>query len=345
MNVRSSVATNLAVIVVSFNDPTILRQCLEALSAQIDQSKPDSLTLLATRSSTASATSTAAKLPTRQNDNAAQSIDVIVVRCGTYDNLGRMDNDIAHLRVQFPWYTWLDAPVKTTVPKMRKLGLQASKAEIVALIEDDCLVQPNWCTNIIEAHKHADGAVGGSVEPSAFKTGLDWAVFFCDYARYMSPFEGTVHALPGNNLSYKREVLSELDNEQRLDNGLYEVFVNSELQRKGKTLHADNSVSVKNINSWRIDHATVVPFHHGRGFAAMRFSAAQVQQRLLYAAVALILPGLQTLRISQQVLSRKRYTGELLLALPTVILYWSCWSIGEFMGYLLGPGSSLEKWQ
>jgi hypothetical protein len=55
------------------------------------------------------------------------------------------------------------------------------------------------------------------------------------------------------------------------------------------------------------------------------------------------LPPLLLYRIVRNVLRRGDLWRRLLPALPLVILFTLVWSIGELVGYLVGPGTSDEK--
>jgi hypothetical protein len=268
----------------------------------------------------------------------ADDTEVIVVRAAGMEKPDR-------LRHSYARFIWLEAPERCTVPQMRRLGIETSSGDIVALTEDDCLMQPSWSRLLRRAHEQNFQAIGGAVVPAEFDSPLDWGVFFCEYARFLPPFEGVVTALPGNNVSYKRATLHALQAKGLFETGFYEAFVNLTLMQSGEQLHADRELSVTNINHRRLPNATSVPFHHGRGFAGMRFAQHSSWLRAPYLAITVVLPALQTLRVCHQVLSRKQYRTQLLGALPAILLFWISWSIGEFMGYLLGPGASLEQWR
>jgi Glycosyl transferase family 2 len=299
-------APALSVIVVSFNQPSVLRQCLVAFDSQSERDK----------------------------------IEIIVVRNWATRN----DGEEAQLKAEFQNFDWIDAPAESTVPSMRKLALSKCRGELVGFTEDDCVVTSDWCAKVIEAHQSANIAIGGSVEPSDYARSLDWAVFFCEYARFMRPFAGTVPALPGNNITYKSANLKKLL-ESDSSGGLYEVFVNGELQKSGELLKADPSFSVRNINSWKLSNLMDVPFHHGRGFAAMRLDRKPLLSRLPFLGIAMVLPAVQVMRIGRQILAKGTHSGKFFQCLPHVGLFCVSWSVGEFVGYLLGPGRSLKEWR
>jgi hypothetical protein len=306
---KASKPVRLSVVIVSFSQPRLLKKCLDALAAEVQDT--DTQVLVVRR-------------------QAAMTED---------------EDGVAELRRQFSHFLWIAAPSDCTVPRLRMLGINSALAEITALLEDDCIVRPSWRSNLLASYTAGHKAVGGAVMPDDYETALDWAVFFCDYARFMPPFQGSQPSLPGNNLSYERSALAVLRENNGVADGLYEVFANSLLRRKGVELYANNDAGVTNMHRWTMANATSVPFHHGRAFAAMRFDKGAWGSRLLYSCATVLLPGLQTLRICRQVFARKRYRAQVLKASPLILLHWTCWSVGEFMGYLLGPGRSLEQWR
>jgi hypothetical protein len=376
MSESAAIAPALSIIVVSFNAPELLERCLRSISQQLEQSDPDprifrlsdARTDLAavfdagfkmsdkakqgpgTGTATGTGTDTGTGSgPSRASGSSSPQdkpiVEVIIVRADASYDLGRMSRPLAEVHVLFPKFRWIDAGNEATVPKMRALGTQSCSGEVIALVEDDCVLSDAWCSSVLDAHANGYAAVGGAVRPGEFNHCLDWAVFFCEYARFLPPFSGTVAHLAGNNLSYKRATIAQLTETGALKDGLYEVFVNSKLQEMGQSLFAPPNIFVTNINSWELHNATSIPYHHGRGYAGMRFSRGAIAQRVLYCAVALVLPGLQTVRISRAVLSRKRYFSALVAAIPFIVLFWSSWSLGEFVGYLRGPGRSLDQWR
>src|SRR6185503_11180481 len=128
--------------------------------------------------------------------------------------------------------TWLEADPAETVPRMRALGIRRSQGETVALLEDDCEVSPGWCAAALGT---GEAVVGGPLEPDSYERGLDWAVFFCEYARFLPPLQGPVAALPGNNASYPRPLVAGwLD--AHGDEGFLDVFAHEHWRERGVRL-------------------------------------------------------------------------------------------------------------
>lgn len=296
---------HLTVVIASTNDGALLIRCLDALTA----------------------------------DAGTDAVELLVAR-----DVGRTEGlDGASVRERFPAVRWLDAPPGSTVPALRAAGIAAARGGIVGLLEDDCVVRPGWCTAAVAAHTSADLGIGGAVEPGPYARALDWAVYFCEYGRFMLPVRETpVPALPGNNVTYKRHALAELPPSP---DGFQEVFVHDAWQRSGRTIRATPSLVVTNINAWSLRDVTVVPYHHGRSYAARRFGARGVVVRTGVAAMTLGLPALKTCRIVVATLSRKRLAGRLLAALPWILVFATSWSVGEGVGCLWGPGTSPARWR
>ncbi len=304
---QQSDAPALSVVVVSFNRTLhLLEQCLQALASQ----------------------------------HIADGVEIIVVR-----NRKRCDDDRTDgLSREFSCVTWLEA-TDGTIPHMRRLGIANSHGRLVALIEDDCVVDHSWAGAVLRAHAGPHVAVGGAVEPGDFRTALDWAAYFCDYATFMLPFRReNTWVLAGNNVSYKRDVVPELL-ALTVHDGLQEAFLHRAWHEGGKPMQADPTIIVRNQHRWTLADVLAVPFFHGRAFGGRRAREWPVEQRALFALGAAVLPLMHLVRISRRVLGRGRFAGPLVRALPWIGLFGASWAAGECVGYAAGPGDSLRHWR
>jgi hypothetical protein len=252
---------------------------------------------------------------------------------------------LVSLREAFPEARWIAAPASATVPAKRWLGIASTSEDVVALLEDDCVVRPGWCRALRAAHGSQDVAIGGAIEPSSYERRLDWAVYFCEYSRFMMPFAGRVTSLPGNNVSYKREALTRFGEAEWPAEGFYEGDFHRRLRAEGLSLLADPALAVENVNSWRAAQVLGVPFHHGRAFAGRRLRGRAFWQRPCFAGFTIVLPALQVFRAIREVASRRRLVSKLISAMPWVLLFCISWSAGELVGYLSGEGKSPARWR
>ena len=231
---------------------------------------------------------------------------------------------------------------KRAIPRLRYLGVQRARGDLIAILEDHAEVDPGWASALFEAHRDPSvGAVGGAVENG--KGGLvNWAVFFCEYTAYMAPVvEGETDDLPGNNIAYKRDHL--LKHARVLDEGKWESWINDRLRADGVTISSTNCVVVRHIKTFRLGYFLSQRFHFARSYAGMRRSDQSPLKRLIYGIGSMALPGLLLARIARQALAKRRNLGRFAACLPLIALFLTVGAAGEMIGYLVGPGRSLER--
>jgi len=295
----------LSVVVVSFNRAPLLAQCLASLDEQASR----------------------------------HHAEVLVVRAGEPHG-----PEWASLRHRFNHCRWVSAPPDSTIPRLRTLGMSAARADILGLLEDDCVIAPDWCAAVLQAHQEPWAAVGGAVEPGPYRRSRDWAVYLYEYGRFMLPFEaGRTADLPGNNVTYKREALDRTPNPD--PDGFYDVFVHEQWRDEEWGLFRTPTLVVQNRNFWPLSYLTIAPFHHGRGFAAKRRGSLPRSGRVVRALLAPFLPVVQVYRLARLTVNRRRLVGRLILALPATVLFSGSWAAGECLGYLAGPGRSAQRWR
>lgn len=261
--------------------------------------------------------------------------EVLVVAHPTHQG-----SSLGPVKAQFPEFTWLDASPEHNVARMRGLGIARSHAAVVAMLEGDCMPAPDWLAHLVEMEPTA--AVGGAVEPGSFRRGVDWAAYFCEFAKYMLPLPPTPAQLPGANVVYKRAALPD---PARLESeGFYETFVNAGIGG-GAALATDPGLVVQHERTWRAGVALATRFHHGRGFAALRLQGQPMRKRIPYLPLAMLLPFVLVARVMGEMVGRRRLVGRAVFVSPWIAALSFSWALGEFMGYAAGPGTSLERWR
>ncbi len=231
---------------------------------------------------------------------------------------------------------------KRTIPALRFLGVQRARGELVAILEDHGEVSSGWASALVEAHRSQPwGAVGGVVENG--RDGLvNWAAFFCEYARYMGPVpEGESTDLPGNNIAYKRPHL--LKHAGELEQGRWESWINDKIRADGVPIASTNAAIVRHIKPFALGHFLTQRYHFARSYAGMRRIDQSNMKRLIYGFGSLVLPLVLTVRSARIALDKRRHLGRFLLCLPLIGLFHTVGAVGEMLGYLVGPGESLAK--
>ena len=94
----------------------------------------------------------------------------------------------AELRDRFPWADFAFAPAQL-VPEHWRDGIDRASGEIVALTIAPMIPAPDWIATIRELGGRYE-AFAGAIEPGADLRLVDWAEYFCRYARDMPPFRG-----------------------------------------------------------------------------------------------------------------------------------------------------------
>lgn len=250
--------------------------------------------------------------------------EVIVADCTGEQTRRRVRNEFPSARlVRFDEWT--------AVPILRAAGITAAQAPYVAVLEDACVVTPDWSRKIIETHRSGHPVVGGSIRNGATRRIRDWAAFFCEYSEYLDPVpSGAQPTLLGMNVSYDRRALAAI--EELLPAGHWEFPLHARLRSHGFELHSDPTIRIDYIKEYGFCEFLVQCFAYSRSFARMR-SASLGRRRILYAVGSLLLVPYLYFRVVRNVMRRRRHRTELVLATPLIIVYLGAWGLGEMLGY------------
>lgn len=232
---------------------------------------------------------------------------------------------------------------RLTIPQLRAAAIADSTGHLVVMTEDHCVATEDWYERIVAAHRALPNlAIGGVIENAAVERLVDWAAFLCEYSAFVSPLPaGVVHDIPGPNVAYKRAALEQM--QDLLDEGRWETFLHARLEERGFPLYRDPSIVVLHRKFFGLGEFLSQRYHYGRGFAGMRVQGAPLSRKAVFALGSPILPPLILWRLGKRLFGRRRHRAIYLRALPLLALFTLSWSVGEMIGYVLGPGDSLEK--
>jgi hypothetical protein len=218
---------------------------------------------------------------------------------------------------------------------LRAAGLRAARGRIVAFTEDHCVPADDWCASLLAAHAAPHAAIGGAVEKDEGGGTLGWALYLCDYGRYMRPLaEGPAEYLTDVNVSYKRAAIASLP--EAVGGEFIETAVHWALARRGETLWLSPRIVVRQRRDARLAAALRDRFAHGRAFAGTRVAAMPAPRRVVRAAASAVLPLVLVRRAVGQAVSRRRHVAAAARALPAMLVLTAAWALGECVGYLAG---------
>jgi GT2 family glycosyltransferase len=269
----------------------------------------------------------------RQEGGEAAEI-LVVDRCG--------EETRAAVRARFPAVQVVAADRGTSIPALRAMGMARARGAMVAILEDHCNVQPGWLRAIARQREAGAQVVGGAVENGSPDRAVDWAAFFCEYARFMPPVpRGQVHEIAGNNSAYDRGVLDRLG--PNAHDEVWESFLHDRIRGLGVPLVSDPDMAVVHKKTFRYAGFLGQRYHYSRSFAGMRLRGAPWWKRLGYALATPLLPPLLMGRMIGAVARKRRHGARFVQAAPVLATFLVSWAFGEAMGALWGPGRSLER--
>jgi hypothetical protein len=221
-------------------------------------------------------------------------------------------------------------------------GLRAARGDIIAVTQDCCVPAPDWIAQTLEAHRtlpHA--AIGGAVEHGG-QGGLNWAIYFLDYARFMLPVtEGPADYLTDANVAYKREALEPL--RPLWEERYKEVTINWELLRRGEVMWMKPEMVVhQDRGPLTFADLLAERYYWGLLFAGIRVSEVSLWRRLFYIVMGLGVPIVLLGRPAKKVFAAGRNRLQFLKFLPQTLAMVTLWSLGEYVGYITGKEASLN---
>lgn len=257
----------------------------------------------------------------------------------------RRDQVSSAVRERFPQVRIIDCPAATTLPEMRTLAFEQTRAPLVAVTEDHCVPADGWAGEMLAAFAGQDdsvAAIGGVVENGVKDTGFDWATYLCEYSAFSAPVaEGPAHVLPGMNVAYRRAALEAAPREVLLS-GFWETTLHPRLIAEGQTLLSRNSIKMFHCKKFSVGLFFQQRYVYSRYYAGLRFAPDQRPKRAAAAAASLALPPLLFARMVAAA-SSKRLMPQFLRAAPALAALVVVWSLGEIWGYLFGPGDALAR--
>jgi hypothetical protein len=231
----------------------------------------------------------------------------------------------------------------TSIAVANAAGVRRARARIVALAEDHCFPESGWAAALISAHREPCAVVGPAIRNANPATIASWCDFVVGYGPWMDPVEaGPAPFLPGHNSCYKKAVLMQYDSclEEVLE---AETVLHEELARQGHQLRVEPRARAAHTNFALWSSWLPVMYYQGRVFGASRARAWRIGRRLAYGAASPLIPVVRLVRCAREVRRRRGSTPSLLRLLPLLALGLVFDGAGQFMGYVRGAGTAVER--
>ena len=261
---------------------------------------------------------------------------------------GSSQDEIGALGTEFPQCVFLRAvtvhvaasagrmtAAHESYDQLKSAGLAVARGDVLALLEDTVTPDPDWCEQVLAAHRLPHGVIGGAVE-HAGQSILNWAVYLMDFGRYQLPLrEGPARYLTDINVSYKRATLDACRELWQKRYG--EVALHWSLARTGVGLWLRPQMVVRQDRGALDFHLLIRErFAWGRLFGAVR---AQETSRPARAVLILTSPAIPLVRLGRlvaKVVSSRRNRLRFVQSFLPLLALTLAWSCGELAGLLTG---------
>ena len=223
--------------------------------------------------------------------------------------------------------------------RLRALAIRESRAPIVAFVEDHIQVGPGWLAGILRAFEGPWDAVGVEVHNANAQIGISESIAVINYGIWSPPMQaGEKSLLPGNNTSYRREVL--LRYEDQLDDlMLSDTVLQWKMAKDGYRLFAESSISIQHLNPTTPRNAVTAEYLYHWAFSAVRAQVFQwpAWKRIRYVLLSAAVPWLRFARLMRLVLRKSpdRFAAYLARS-PLILLFLHAAAAGQNMGLLFG---------
>jgi glycosyltransferase involved in cell wall biosynthesis len=262
------------------------------------------------------------------------------IECIVVDRAG--SEVVKQIERDFPWVRLIRRPSGESVPDLRRCGIAMAQAEYVAIIEEHCMAHDDWIATILRCLREPVAAIGGVVQDAHYERLMDWAVYFTEYNAYMPPVQrGETYDICAANCVYRRDLL--LKHLPEVGSGYWEAGLNHTLLASGERLLSEPDLIVYHTGPFRFFYYLRQRFLFSRAFAGIRRHHVSSGFRIAYLLLAPLLIPLLLARTTMRIVAKKHRIGTYIQTLPYMIPITATYVLGEWVGFLTGPGDSLSK--
>jgi hypothetical protein len=233
----------------------------------------------------------------------------------------------------------------STIGAQYAAGIRMARSEIVVLGEDHSFPEANWAEALLHGYALGNDAVGPAIRNENPGSAVSWADLYIAYSEWLYPaVSKKVEHLPGHNSSYKKSLL--LGFGEKLEELMEaESVLHWKLRASGHELMLQNEAVTSHMNFEKLRVWTATQFFSGRQFAASRSEneSWNILKRAFYAVASPIIPLVRLVRIAREVRAPQRRDVPFYSILPALVYGLTMDAIGQFTGYLFGPGNATQR--
>jgi hypothetical protein len=230
--------------------------------------------------------------------------------------------DPEHAPVSAPAGLTIHAQANASLFDLWGLAIARAQSDWVAVLHGDALPAPGW----LAAMDRAIGAEGwkdgywGPVEPRFGPSDQRMVGYLTEYCQFHRPLNPDGKEVPGSNLVLPRERIEAAKD-----------FSKTRLLRQGFSPRPVEDAIVLYARPYEFQAYCGRRFRHGRAYAAARTPRPSL---ILIVPMTVALPFVRTARILRHAWRHKELRLASLRWLPEILVAETCWSAGEFAGYL-----------
>ncbi len=236
---------------------------------------------------------------------------------------------------RFPGVTLVRSGTRLYPGDARNLGVERARAQIVAFTDADCIVDPRWIDELVEAHRGDVLAVGGSIDNANPESLVGWANYFCEFAAWMPAGRPRpLQEIPTACLSIKREAWESFG--PFLGGTLCSdsAFCWRLARTGGRPLFLP-TMRIAHQNVTRLRPYLARKWRHGRAFARVRATEHGFGRLRCLASVLAtpVVPFLLFFRTAETVARARLFRQKFILSSPLLFLGRLAWALGEAVSY------------
>jgi glycosyltransferase involved in cell wall biosynthesis len=128
----------------------------------------------------------------------------------------------------------------------RNFGLKNARGDLIAFLDDDCIVDSEWLTKIIQtlALFPCAAAVGGSIINTS-NSPLAWAAYILEFSSWFPHGKSrSVHNVPTCNVAYRKKDIEDIFFVEKKNAGYEDALFNNVLRSKGRLVIFNPTIRV-----------------------------------------------------------------------------------------------------